>query len=241
MSDLPLHCATDDEALEPLNDREWQGPDMATVMPIDQMLDVLRQLDDDDVGYVALWLRLVETVGCKVLLEYDQAGERGFRQWTPCDPQIRHRSRFMFLLFEDLNRIASTAWDWIPAWALAAIQQESPTSIGFVIRSNPSLLKSWLPVHRNARCETQTWLPITTRSRLRIITSSPIHTWSPISNRHGIVMFTRLRITTPAPIFAPKSRSTATLIADGTGNHGAKKSDRDTHQSASLHRGTPRE
>jgi hypothetical protein len=105
MSDLPLHCATDDEAIEPLNDREWQGPDMATVMPIDQMLDVLRQLDDDDVGYVALWLRLVETVGCKVLLEYDQAGERGFRQWTPCDPQIRHRSRFMFLLFEDLNRI----------------------------------------------------------------------------------------------------------------------------------------
>ncbi|MCP3732048.1 hypothetical protein M9978_16610 [Sphingomonas sp. MG17] len=105
MSDLPIHCATADEPIQPLNGRDWQGPDIAVVMPIEQMLDVLRELDDDEVGYVALWLRMVDTVGCKVLLDYDRDATRGLMHWTPCDPQIRHRSRYMHFLFEDLARI----------------------------------------------------------------------------------------------------------------------------------------
>ena len=54
-------------------------------------------------------------------------------------------------------------------------------------------------------------------------------------------MFTRLRITTPVPTFAPKQRKTATLTGDGIGNQGAKNSDLATHQSASFHFGAPRE
>ena len=40
-----------------------------------------------------------------------------------------------------------------PTNAPAAIQQPSPISIGSVIRSKVSLLKSWLPVQRNALWE----------------------------------------------------------------------------------------
>jgi hypothetical protein len=53
-------------------------------------------------------------------------------------------------------------------------------------------------------------------------------------------MFTRLRITTPLPTFAPKIRSTMTLNGEGTGNHGANNSERHSHHMTSFHRGTPR-
>jgi hypothetical protein len=63
-----------------------------------------------------------------------------------------------------------------PTKAHAAIQQPSPISMGFVMRSKVCFRKSWLPVHRKARCERHTLEPITTRSRLSTSTSSPIHT-----------------------------------------------------------------
>jgi hypothetical protein len=105
MTALPVHCATADEPLPRLNGSEWQGPDLADVMPVEQMIDALRQTDDDDVGYLALWLKMVGAAGCKILLDYDAEGQRGLMQWTPCDPQIRHRSRYVHLLFEDLDRV----------------------------------------------------------------------------------------------------------------------------------------
>lgn len=107
MSALPIHCATADEALPPLNGREWQGPDLADVMPVEEMIAALRQTDDDNVGYLDLWLKMVGSVGCKILLDYDRNGSRGLMQWTPCDPQIRHRSRYVHLLFDDLDRVPS--------------------------------------------------------------------------------------------------------------------------------------
>jgi hypothetical protein len=53
-------------------------------------------------------------------------------------------------------------------------------------------------------------------------------------------MFTRLRITTPAPIFAPKILNVATFSAEGTGNQGANNKLRTTHHSASFQAGAPR-
>jgi hypothetical protein len=53
-------------------------------------------------------------------------------------------------------------------------------------------------------------------------------------------MFTRDRITTPRPTFAPNHRSNTTLIADGTGKACPKNTALTTHHTASFHRGTPR-
>src|SRR5438552_10244212 len=63
---------------------------------------------------------------------------------------------------------------------------------------------SWLPVQRNERRATKTFDSIVTCARLRIPTSSPIQTWSPMTRRHGKERFTLLPIPTPFPIFAPK-------------------------------------
>lgn len=107
MSTLPLHIATDDEAIPPIGERPWDGPDMQAAAPIGQMLDWLRQLDDDDVGYVALWRNLVSSIGCSILVSYERDGEQGLMVGTPCDAQTRHRSRWMYFLLEDLDRIES--------------------------------------------------------------------------------------------------------------------------------------
>jgi hypothetical protein len=54
-------------------------------------------------------------------------------------------------------------------------------------------------------------------------------------------MFTRDRITTPRPTFAPNNRSNTTFTTDGTGTACAKNTARTAHHTASFHAGTPRE
>ena len=112
--------------------------------------------------------------------------------------------------------------------------------IGLVTRSKFSLRNLCEPVQRKARWEMHTWEAMVTWARLRIRTSSPIHTWSPIESRHGNVMFTLERITTPLPTLAPKTRSAVTFRNDGTGNQGAKSNERTIHQSPSLNLEAPR-
>src|SRR6266853_1341575 len=55
----------------------------------------------------------------------------------------------------------------------------------------------------------QTFDSIVTCASVRMPTSSPIQTWSPIVSRHGNETFTFARITTPRPIFAPNAQSSA--------------------------------
>src|SRR2546429_187751 len=64
----------------------------------------------------------------------------------------------------------------------------------------------------------QTFDSIVTGASVRRPTSSPIQTWSPIVSRHGNEMFTFARITTPRPIVAPNTRSSAQRRGDGHGN-----------------------
>ena len=123
----------------------------------------------------------------------------------------------------------------------AATQHPSSITIGFVMRSKVGFLKSCEPVQRNTLWDKHTLEAMDTRSSVRIRTSSPIQTWFPTSKRHGKVIFTRERITTPFPIFAPKARSTATRRDDGNGNQLSKNNERANHQSASTQAGAPRE
>ena len=56
-----------------------------------------------------------------------------------------------------------------------------------------------------------------------------------------MVIFTRDRITTPFPTFAPKKRRVVVFKNDGIGNHEANKSERVINQAASRPRETPRQ
>lgn len=101
---LPKHVATDDEAIpDPSARMPGDGPDMRSVMPIAEMVADLRQFDGDVVGYVLRWREHLKAVGGSVLLHYDCDGEEGLTLGMPCDPQVRHRSRWAHLLFEDLD------------------------------------------------------------------------------------------------------------------------------------------
>lgn len=101
---LPKHVATDDEAIpEPGARLRGDGPDMRAVMPIEEMLADLREFEDDLVGYVIRWREHLTSVGGSVLLHYARDGEKGLTLGMPCDPQVRHRSRWAHFLFEDLD------------------------------------------------------------------------------------------------------------------------------------------
>lgn len=101
---LPTHVATGDEVIADLGFRQHgDGPDMRNVMSVESMLAELRQFDDDVVGYVALWRQHIAAVGGSVLLHYARDGETGITLGMPCDPQVRHRSRWAHFLFVDLD------------------------------------------------------------------------------------------------------------------------------------------
>lgn len=102
---LPLHAATEDEPIPALGERPWDGPDMNAAAPIEQMLSWLRQLDDDDVGYLELWRRLTASIGCSVLVCHERDGEVHLMHGSPCDAQVRHRTRWMCFLIRDLDRV----------------------------------------------------------------------------------------------------------------------------------------
>ena len=95
-----------------------------------------------------------------------------------------------------------------------AIQLPVRMRMGATLSLKSSRQISWLPVQRNDRRATQTFDSIVTCARLRIPTSSPIQTSSPMTRRHGKEIFTLLPMLTPFPIFAPKERSKAERKAD---------------------------
>lgn len=103
---LPKHVATADESIpEPGHRMPEDGPDMRFAMPIDAMLADLRPFteDQDEVGYIERWRSHLQAIGGSVLLHYDRDGERDLTFGLPCDPQVRHRSRWAFYLFADLE------------------------------------------------------------------------------------------------------------------------------------------
>lgn len=105
MEQLPLHAATADEPITaPWGDRS-DGPDMRSVQSIDTMLESLREYDDDVVGYVELWRRHAASAGLHLTLHYKRDGERHLSVGSSCDAQIRHRSRWLHFLIQDLDRI----------------------------------------------------------------------------------------------------------------------------------------
>lgn len=107
--DLPTHVATVDEAIPaPGHRMPEDGPDMRRVMTVEAMLADLQPFtaDQDDVGYVARWRAHLRAIGGSVLLHYGRDGERDITFGLPCDPQVRHRNRWAFFLFNDLEEQA---------------------------------------------------------------------------------------------------------------------------------------
>ena len=101
---LPPYAATGDEPIPALGGDEWDGPDLRSAMPVDQMIDCLKKLDGNDADYVALWLRLAGSIG-HVFVMIDRDGKRDLMVGGACDAQIRHRSRWQHFLVEDLDRL----------------------------------------------------------------------------------------------------------------------------------------
>lgn len=105
MEFLPPRVATADELIEaPWGDRS-DGPDMRHVQPLDAMLESLREYDDDDVGYVELWRQHAASAGLGLSLHYTRDGERHLWIGSACDAQIRHRSRWLHFLIQNLDKV----------------------------------------------------------------------------------------------------------------------------------------
>lgn len=101
---LPTHVATDNEAIpNPSGRIPGDGPDMRHVMPIEDMLAELREFKFDAAGYVARWRAHLSAVGGSLLLHYARDGEKAVTLGMPCDPQVRHRNRWAYFLFADLD------------------------------------------------------------------------------------------------------------------------------------------
>lgn len=101
---LPHIAAADEPIAAPWGDRS-DGPDMRSVEPVDAMLESLREYDDDDIGYVDLWRRHTASAGLHLTLHYDRDGEKHLSVGSACDAQIRHRSRWLHFLVQDLNKV----------------------------------------------------------------------------------------------------------------------------------------
>lgn len=103
---LPKHIATADEPIPAPGQRMPEHrPDMRHVLSVDEMLADLRPFseDQDEVGYVERWREHLRAIGGSVLLHYTRDGERDLTFGLPCDPQVRHRSRWAYFLFNDLE------------------------------------------------------------------------------------------------------------------------------------------
>jgi hypothetical protein len=75
---------------------------MRKAMPIEMMLGVLHQTTDP-AAYIKFWCAMVESVGGWPSLTIAHDGEEQLGIGSPCDAQIRHRSRWLHFLTEDLN------------------------------------------------------------------------------------------------------------------------------------------
>jgi len=102
---LAPHIAAEDEEIPPIGERPWDGPDMRTVMPIEDMLLSLREFNEDVVGYLQLWRAHLASMGGSVSLNYERDGTRHLMVGSGCDAQARHRSRWLHFLCEDLKEV----------------------------------------------------------------------------------------------------------------------------------------
>src|SRR3954451_15548564 len=85
----------------------------------------------------------------------------------------------------------------------------SSMTIGPLSNSKIGDRRSWLPVHKYARCEMHTSEPIMIDSRLLNSVPTPIHELSPTDSFQGHWTVTPCRISTPSPICAPNQRRIA--------------------------------
>lgn len=102
MEQLPPHVATIDEPISELRDRPSDGPDMRCALPIEMMLGALHGANDA-AAYLILWRTFVKSVGGWVGLTITREGEEELGIGSPCDAQLRDRSRWLHFLSEDLN------------------------------------------------------------------------------------------------------------------------------------------
>lgn len=103
-SAMPPHVAAGDEPIPhrtaPLAE---DGPDMHSVMGIEDMLADLRHFDDDEVGYVERWRSHMASIGAWAVARYKPDGQPSLSLGMPCDEQIRHRNRWAHFLLLDLS------------------------------------------------------------------------------------------------------------------------------------------
>lgn len=103
MSALPPHVAAADEPIPLPGERPWDGPDVRKAMPITDMLSALSM--SASVGlpaYIRLWRYFVHTVGGSVGSMRTRDGEESLLIGSCVDAQLRHRSRWLHFLTEDL-------------------------------------------------------------------------------------------------------------------------------------------
>lgn len=104
MEQLPAHVAAADEPIPAPG--KWlpgDGPDLRAAQPVEHMLADLAHLADDEVAWVARWREHMATAGLSVLLHIDRGGERHLIIGSPCDTQVRHRSRWSHFLIRALD------------------------------------------------------------------------------------------------------------------------------------------
>lgn len=103
MSALPPHIATEDEPIPARGDRPWDGPDVRKAMPIPDMLSALGAAAFAGLpSYIRLWRYFAHTVGGSVGLMRTRDGEESLLIGSCVDAQLRHRSRWLHFLTEDL-------------------------------------------------------------------------------------------------------------------------------------------
>jgi hypothetical protein len=101
---LPGHVATDDEPIPAVRGRPFDGPDLRFVTPIPDMLAELGRFHDDAAGYVDRFREYLDEAGIDVSLMIDGDGTEDMMVGGRCDGQMRHRSRWIHFLFDDLDR-----------------------------------------------------------------------------------------------------------------------------------------
>lgn len=101
---LPPHVARAKEPLPPLSGRGFEGPDLRRAAPLGQMLEWLAALHDDTAGYLKLFRGLLASAGLSVGLSLKDRDDPHLLVGSPCDAQVRHRSRVSHFLFRDLDR-----------------------------------------------------------------------------------------------------------------------------------------
>lgn len=106
MEHLPPHVATADEPVPTPYRDQSDGPDLRIALPLSEVLEDLQRFttDEDVVGYVDRFREHLANLGICASIMIDHDGAQHLTVGAACDAQIRHRSRYIRFLFEDLDR-----------------------------------------------------------------------------------------------------------------------------------------